>query len=282
MSSPAMNVADTVIKQQLSSLVFVKQTCEQRIQRLQDGLDETDFQLPAVSAFRLVSNIRRTSNIRCIPTLGNSQLEFSQTIRLAKTSNTRRTPSFDSWVSIVDKVWSRTTWSELLRVAWDFDSPWITGPMTAHQSVAYVGHIILTPAANLCTLSAIVFLPIKACIWLHLRRYIDSSAILLTFKGPVWPRWLKISPCVRMKIMWNETTFQKNHISLWQIVHIKLYIPSIASVATNFCYDFTIVLPVDCASISVCDMYSPPAGLGPEVSGGPETLSTAVWCRTQQ
>ena len=46
-------------------------------------------------------------------------------------------------------------------VAWDFDSPWITGPMTAHQSVAYVRHIKLAPAANLCTLSAIVFLPIK-------------------------------------------------------------------------------------------------------------------------
>ena len=74
--------------------------------------------------------------------MGNSQLEFSLTISLAKTSNTRRTPSFDSWVSIVDKMWSRPTWSELLRVTWDFDSPRITGPMTAHQSVAYVRHNI--------------------------------------------------------------------------------------------------------------------------------------------
>ena len=63
------------------------------------------------------------------------------------------------------------------RVAWDFDSPWITGPMTAHQSVAYVRHFKLAPAANLCTLSAIVFLPIKAWIWRHIRRYPDGSAI---------------------------------------------------------------------------------------------------------
>ena len=73
---------------------------------------------------------------------------------------------------------SRPTWSELLRVAWDFDSPWITGSMAAHQSVAYVRHIILAPAANLCTLSAIVFFPIKAWMWRHLLRYIDDSAIL--------------------------------------------------------------------------------------------------------
>ena len=70
------------------------------------------------------------------------------------------------------------------RVAWDFDSPWITGPMTAHQSVAYVRHIILVPTANLCTLSAIVFLPIRAWIWRHIRRYLDGSAILLTVNGP--------------------------------------------------------------------------------------------------
>ena len=91
------------------------------------------------------------------------------------------------------------------RVAWNFDSPWITGPMTAHQSVAYVRHIILAPAANLCTLSAIVFLPIKAWIWRHIRRYLDGSAVLLTVNGP---RWLKISPCVTTKIMWSETAFR--------------------------------------------------------------------------
>ena len=94
------------------------------------------------------------------------------------------------------------------RVAWDFDSPWITGPMTAHQSVAYVRHIILAPAANLCTPSAIVFLPIRAWIWRHIRRYLDGSAILLTVNGPVWPSWLKISPCVTTKIMWSETAFR--------------------------------------------------------------------------
>ena len=120
-----------------------------------------------VVLYRLVSNISHTSNIKRTPTLGDSVLEFSPTISLAKTSNTRRTPSNDSWVLTVDKVWSRPTWSELFRVAWDLDSPWITGPMTAHQSVAYVRHItlLLAPAANLCTLSAIIFLPIKAGLY---------------------------------------------------------------------------------------------------------------------
>ena len=34
--------ADTLIKQQLSSLMFVKSTCENRIQRIKEGLDEND------------------------------------------------------------------------------------------------------------------------------------------------------------------------------------------------------------------------------------------------
>ena len=101
---------------------------------------------------------------------------------MAKISDTRRTRVLTLWVSIVDKVWSRPTWSGLLWVAWDFDSPWITGPMTAHQSVAYVRHITLAPAVNLCTLSAIIFFPIKAWIWRHHCRYINSSAILLTVR----------------------------------------------------------------------------------------------------
>ena len=66
-------------------------------------------------------------------------------------------------------------------VAWDFDSPWITGPMTAHQSVAYVRHIILAPAANLCTPSAIVFLPIRAWIWRHIRRYPADTSTAAPF-----------------------------------------------------------------------------------------------------
>ena len=41
--------------------------------------------------YRLVSNIRCTSYIRCTQTLGHSQLEFSPTTILAKISNTRRT-----------------------------------------------------------------------------------------------------------------------------------------------------------------------------------------------
>ena len=93
--------------------------------------------------YRLLYNISRTQ------TFGNSQLEFSPTISLTKTSNTRCTLSFDSWVSIVDKVYSRPTWFELLRVAWDFDSPWIKGPMTPHQSRLYARHIAVIPAAKL-------------------------------------------------------------------------------------------------------------------------------------
>ena len=140
--------------------------------------DNTMLQLSWKFGYRLVSNIRRTSIIRRTPTLGNSQLEFSPTISLAKTSNTRRTPSFDFWVSIVDKVRSRPTWSELLRVAWDFDSPWIKGPMTPYQSRPYARHVTVIPAAKLCDSIAIVFLSIEVRIWHNLRRYIDGSAIL--------------------------------------------------------------------------------------------------------
>ena len=49
-------------------------------------------------------------------------------------------PKFWLWVWIADKV-CVPTWSKLLRVDWDFDSPWITGPVTPHQSQANVRHI---------------------------------------------------------------------------------------------------------------------------------------------
>ena len=55
--------------------------------------------------------------LRCTLTFGYSQIKFPLTISWAKISNTRRTLTFDSWASIVDKVWSRPTWSELLWVA---------------------------------------------------------------------------------------------------------------------------------------------------------------------
>ena len=45
----ALHISDTVIKQQLSSLLFVKSVCETRIQRLNDGLDEPDIGLHGVS-----------------------------------------------------------------------------------------------------------------------------------------------------------------------------------------------------------------------------------------
>ena len=131
--------------------------------------------------YLLVSNIRCTSNIRRTQILGNSRLKFFLTISLAKPP-IQDAPWVLTRVSIVDKV---PIWSKLLRVAWDFDLPWITGPVTANQPVAYVRHVTLAPAANLCTLSAIVFLPIKAWIWRHLCRYIDGSAILLIVKGPI-------------------------------------------------------------------------------------------------
>ena len=112
------------------------------------------------------------------------------------------------------------------RVAWDFDSPWITGPMTAHQSVAYVRHIILAPAANLCNLSAIVFLPIKAWIWRHIRRYLDGSTILLTVNGPVWPRW------------------RFRHASRRKLCGVKQHFDKMMQFVTNCPYHQTISYPL--------------------------------------
>ena len=97
--------------------------------------------------YRLVSNIRHTSNISCTLTLGNSQLKFSPTISLAKTSNTRGTLSFDSWVSIVVKVWSWPTWSELFRVAGDFDS--ITMDQRINDTLS-VSAVCETYSSNTC------------------------------------------------------------------------------------------------------------------------------------
>ena len=154
--------------------------------------------------YRLVSNIRRT------PTLGNSQLEFSPTISLAKTSNTRRTPSFDFWVSIVDKVRSRPTWSELLRVAWDFDSPWIKGPMTPYQSRPYARHVAVIPAAKLCDSIAIVFLSIDVRIRHNLRRYIDASAILFGLsRDPYDPDDQRFHDASRRKLCGIKQHFDK-------------------------------------------------------------------------
>lgn len=46
--------SDTVIKQQLNSLLYVRQTCESRIQRLRDGVDEPDVVLPGVGPIIVV------------------------------------------------------------------------------------------------------------------------------------------------------------------------------------------------------------------------------------
>ena len=142
--------------------------------------------------------------------MGNSQLEFSPTISLAKTSNTRRTPSFDFWVSIVDKVRSRPTWSELLRVAWDFDSPWIKGPMTPYQSRPYARHVTVIPAAKLCDSIAIVFLSIEVRILHNLRRYIDGSAILFWLsRDPYDPDDQRFHHASRRKLCGIKRCFDK-------------------------------------------------------------------------
>ena len=179
--------------------------------------------------------------------MGNSQLEFSPTISLAKTSNTRRTPSFDFWVSIVDKVLSRPTWSELLRVAWDFNSRWIKGPMTPYQSRPYARHVAVIPAAKLCDSIAIVFLSIEVRIRHNLRRYIDGSAILFwLLRDPDDPDDQRFHHASRRKLCGIKRYFDKI-TSVCDKLSISNYIPCITSVATNFCYDFTIVLPVNCA-----------------------------------
>ena len=127
----------------------------------------------------------------------------------------------------VDKLASETHGPSCsdYRVTWDFDSPWITGPMTAHHSVAYVRHIKLAPAANLCTLSAIVFLPIKAWIWRHIRRYLDGSAIFC---------WL--SQRTRMTQMTKDFVMRHEEIYVeWNGISIKWY-----QFVTNFPYHQTI------------------------------------------
>ena len=135
----------------------------------------------------------------------------------------------------------------MLRVAWDFDSPWITVPMTAHQSVAYVRHIILAPAAKLCTLSAIVFLPIKAWMWCHIRRYIDGSAIFVDCQ---WTRMTQMTKDFAMHhdenyVEWNGISI-KSHQFVTNCPYQTIYSKhSICSY--EFLLQFMIVFPVDCA-----------------------------------
>ena len=163
----------------------------------------------SLGTYRLVSNIRCTSNIRRTPTLGNSQLEFSPTISLAKTSNTRRTPSFYFWVSIVDKVRSRP---HMVRAAPSGLRFWLTVDQRTNDTLS-VSAVCETCCSNTCC----------EALWVNCNRIsfnrskntTQSSPIhrrqhhfVLTVKGPVWPRWPKISPCVTTKIMWNKTVFR--------------------------------------------------------------------------
>ena len=167
-----------------------------------------------VTLYRLVSNIRRTSNIRHTPTLGNSQLEFLRPSVWPKPPIQDAPRVLTFWVSIVDKVQSRPTWSELLQVAWDFDSLWIKGPMTPYQSQPYARHIAVIPAAKLCDSIAIVFLSIEVRIRHHLRRYIDGSAILF---------WLSRDP--------YDPDDQRFHHASWRkLCGIKQHFDKITSV----------------------------------------------------
>ena len=77
-------------------------------------------------------------------------------------------------------LWSRPTWSELLRVAWRF---WLTvDQVTPYQSLSYARHIAVIPAAKLCDSIAIVFLSIEVRIWHHLCRATSIGSAIL-FKG---------------------------------------------------------------------------------------------------
>ena len=118
---------------------------------------------------RLVSNIRRTSNIRSTPTLGNSQLEFSPTISLAKTSNTSRTPSFDYWVSIVDQMRRRPTWSELLPVRF-----WLTVDQRTNDSSS-VSAVCETYCSNTCC----------EALWLNCNRISFNRSKNMTPSPPI-------------------------------------------------------------------------------------------------
>ena len=197
---------------QYSFVLNLKRKCLVRASRVRSGESGTP------STIIYVRWSSRRYELGCdtpvTPTLGNSQLEFSRTISLAKTSNTRRTPSFDFWVSIVDKVRSWPTWSELLRVAWDFDSPWIKGPMTPYQSRPYARHVAVIPAAKLCDSIAIVFLSIEVRIRHNLRRYIDGSTILF---------WLSRDP-------YDPDDQRFHHASRRKLCGIKRYFDKITSV----------------------------------------------------
>ena len=170
------------------------------------------------SHYRLVSNIRRTSNIRCTPTLGNSQLEFSPTISLAKTSNTRRTPSFDFWVSIVDKVRSRPTWSELLRVAWDFDSPWIKGPINDTLSVSAVCE---TCCINTCC----------EALWLNCNRISFNRSKNTTQSPPIHRRQRHfVSACWLSRDPYDPDDQRFHHASRRKLCGIKRCFDKITSI----------------------------------------------------
>ena len=171
----------------------------------------------------------------------NSDHQFGQNLQ-----NTLQ-PEFWRWVSFVDKVWSRPTWTELLWVAGDFDSPWITGSMTPHQSLVSVRYITLAPTANLCTPSSIVFVSINARIWHLLCWYCRwQRNFCWLSKYPYDPDDQRFHQASQWKLCGMKRSFDKI-ISVCDKLSIShLYISTMTSVAPYFRYDFTGVLPVDC------------------------------------
>ena len=74
---------DAVIKQQLNSLVFVKNLCDTRIQRLKDGLDEMDSSLSGVGE-RVFSKICHKVALRTHTETAQNGVLLSFALHLSK------------------------------------------------------------------------------------------------------------------------------------------------------------------------------------------------------
>ena len=167
--------------------------------------------------YRLVSNIRRTSIIRRTPTLGDYQLEFSQTISLAKTSNTSRTLSFDSECRLLTKCevdpHRPLTGTRMVRAALPGLRFWLTMDYRTNDTSPVSG---VCQAYYINTHCEPLYLKCNRISFNKSKRMTPSSliwsmgsAILLTVRVPVWPadqrfRWASWWKLCRIK--WH---FQK-------------------------------------------------------------------------
>ena len=130
--------------------------------------------------------------------------------------------------------------------------------MTPHRSQAYVRHITLTPAANICNSRAIIFLLIKARIWHHICWNLDQQHHFVLnnpydVPGPDDQRFRQAS---RQKLC-NKMIIWYNHSNLWQIVWSNYITPIVISVAPCLLW-FHGVLLVNCAIKS--EPYTKPCG----------------------